>query len=290
MMIKAVGRGVQDTKMLIRYFFNSARDSGNTFRIDTTKMFIAGASAGSFNVMHTVYFDETDALPEPGWGTWLNEIGGVFGEYDFINFGERIAGVININGALGSKEFMNNQQTPFLSVHNIHDPEIPFNTGKPYKITTLMNVDGSNVLHQKANELGIYNPFYIIPTVGHTSFSSDLFGTVVQPFFDSTVWYMRNFLAHELCGYTPTFIRQQKVESLELFPNPAADYFEMSGLNILAKTIIVTDMSGKVYLELPYAFNRYRTADWNLPKGLYLVQLLDAEHSVIAAGKLVLGQ
>ena len=122
LMIKAVGRGVQDTKMLIRYFYNSARDSGNTFRIDTTRMFIAGASAGAFNVMHTVYFDASDLLPQPEWGSWLQDIGGVFGDYDFINFGEKIAGVININGALGTKEFMNNQHTPFLSVHNTFDP------------------------------------------------------------------------------------------------------------------------------------------------------------------------
>lgn len=290
MMIKAVGRGVQDTKMLIRYFFNSARDSGNVYRIDTTKIFIAGASAGAFNVMHTVYFDEEDALPEPEWGTWLGEVGGVFGDYDFIDFSERLAGVININGALGSKEFMNNQRTPFLSVHNTFDPEIPFNTGKPYKITTLMNVDGSNVLHQKANELGIYNPFYIIPGVGHTSFSSDLFGTVVQPYFDSTVWYMRNFMAHELCGYSPTFVKQPKIDKLNLFPNPAADYFEFSGLNQQAKYITVSDLSGKVQVELPYAFNRYSTRDWNLPPGLYLVQLLDTHRSVLASGKLVLGQ
>ncbi|MBK6274409.1 MAG: carboxylesterase family protein [Saprospirales bacterium] len=38
-MLKAVGRGVQDTKKLVQYFFNSARDSGNPFRIDTTKYF-----------------------------------------------------------------------------------------------------------------------------------------------------------------------------------------------------------------------------------------------------------
>ena len=153
-----------------------------------------------------------------------------------------------------------------------------------------MNVDGSNVLHQKALELGIYNPFYIIPGVGHTSFSSDYFGTVVQPYFDSTVWYMRNFMAYELCGYRPTFVHQQPIKNLELFPNPAQDYFEMSGINATAKTITVTDLSGNEQGRLPYAFNRYRTTDWNLPNGLYIIQLLDGQGTVIASGKLAIGK
>ena len=61
-MLKAVGRGVQDTKKLVQYFFNSARDSGNPFRIDTTKIFLCGGSAGAFNVMHAVYLDSLDNL------------------------------------------------------------------------------------------------------------------------------------------------------------------------------------------------------------------------------------
>jgi hypothetical protein len=99
---------------------------------------------------------------------------------------------------LGDKNFLNNEHTNFLSVHNLWDPEIPFNRGQPYNIPTMMFVDGSNILHSKAQELNIYNPFYVIPDWGHTSYSTDLFGTVVQPYFDSTVWYMKNFFAYQL--------------------------------------------------------------------------------------------
>jgi hypothetical protein len=50
-------------------------------------------------------------------------------DYDFIDFGKTIKGVVNINGALGDKSYLDNNRTPFLSVHNIYDPEIPFNRG-----------------------------------------------------------------------------------------------------------------------------------------------------------------
>jgi hypothetical protein len=34
----------------------------------------------------------------------MDEVGGVFGEYDFIDFSTRIKGIVNINGALGDKK------------------------------------------------------------------------------------------------------------------------------------------------------------------------------------------
>lgn len=288
LMLKAVARGVQDTKELVRYFYNSARDSANPFRIDTTKIFLCGASAGSFNVMHAVYLDSLDNL-NPQWRIWLDQVGGVFGHYDFINFGTDILGVVNINGALGDKSYLDNQHINFLSVHNIHDPEIPFNRGKPYSIPTLMDVDGSNILHKRADSLGIYNPFYIIPTVGHTSFSTDLFGTVEQPYFDSTVWYMNKFFTYQLgCSSTPTAIKINKTKTLNVFPNPTIDEFYMQSVQqFIGQTISITDISGKEVYRAVFNGKLVSTKEIGLTKGLYLVRLTSDKSQEINVGKLL---
>lgn len=288
LMLKAVGRGVQDTKELVRYFFNSARDSSNPFRIDTTKIFLCGGSAGAFNVMHAVYLDSLDNL-NPQWKSSLDQIGGVFGYYDFIDFGKTILGVVNINGALGDKSYLDNQHTDFLSVHNIWDPEIPFNRGQPYSIGTLMYVDGSNVLHTRAQQLGIYNPFYIIPDAGHTSFSSDFFGTVTQPFFDSTVWYMKNFFAHQLgCSSVISSVRNTTVKSLSVFPSPTLDEFYMNGVRqYIGQTMSITDVAGREVYRTILNGTFLSTKAIGLTKGLYIVRLTDEKTQEVAAGKLV---
>ncbi|MFN8294877.1 MAG: T9SS type A sorting domain-containing protein [Chitinophagales bacterium] len=289
LMLKAVGRGVQDTKQLVRYFFNSARDSANPYRIDTTKIFLCGGSAGAFNVMHTVYLDSLDNL-FPDWKNSLTGIGGVFGEYDFIDFGKTILGVVNINGALGDKSFLDNNHTNFLSVHNIWDPEIPFNRGRPYNIASLMYVDGSNILHPYAENLGMYNPFYIIPDAGHTSYSTDLFGTVVQPFFDSTVWYMKNFFAYQLgCPDITTGINHNTtVKSLNAFPNPTFDELYFEGVQqYIGQTISVTDISGKEVYKERFTGKPLSTQSIGLTKGMYIVRLTDNKTHETSVGKIL---
>lgn len=289
LMIKAVGRGVQDTKMLVRYFFNSARDSANPFGIDTTKIFLCGGSAGAFNVLHATYLDSTDNL-DNNWTTWLGEIGGVFGDYDFIDFGKQILGVVNINGALGDKSFLDNEHTNFLSVHNIWDPEVPFNRGQPYSIPTLMFVDGSNILHTKAQELGIYNPFYIIPDWGHTSYSTDLFGTVEQPFFDSTVWYMKNFFTYQLgCTDKATAVKNKTSISFSIYPNPTMDEIYLEGIQpYIGQFLTISDMQGKeVYRQL-FTGSPISTRSIGLTKGQYIVQTSNDKTGETLVGKIII--
>ena len=289
LMLKAVGRGVQDTKSLVQFFFNSVRNNSNPYRIDTTKIFLCGGSAGAFNVMHTVYLDSLDNLPN-NWRNWLQDIGGVFGNYDFINFAEQILGVVNINGALGDKSYLDNQRTEFLSVHNIWDPEIPFNRGKPYSIGTLMEVDGSNVLHTRADSLGIYNPFYIIPDNGHTSFSSDFFGTVVQPFFDSTVWYMNKFFTYKLgCNSVPTFTKNNNTQTIRTFPNPTFDeiYFENTQ-QFIGQNLIIYDMNGKMVYNQLFTGQPISTKSIGLSNGIYTVQILQQKNNTLVTGKIII--
>lgn len=288
LMLKAVGRGVQDTKQLVRYFFNTVRDSANPYRIDTNKIFLCGGSAGAFNVLHTVYLDSLDNL-DPSWKNSLAGIGGVFGAYDFIDFGKAILGVVNINGALGDKSYLDNEHTNFLSVHNWWDPEIPFNRGQPYSIPTLMYVDGSNILHTKAQQLGIYNPFYIIPDWGHTSYSTDLFGQVTQPYFDSTVWYMKNFFAYQLgCPNITTGIKNHTTTELTAFPNPTFDELYFKGVQqYVGQKISITDITGREVYEETFTGKPISTQSIGLTKGIYVVRLFNEKNNESSIGKIV---
>src|SRR5437868_3714964 len=145
-----------------------------------------------------------------------------------------------------------------------------------------MYVDGSNVLHTKALELGIYNPFYIIPDAGHTSYSSDYFGTVTQPFFDSTVWYMKNFFAYQLGCSNATYVKNNSVKPLNLFPNPTPDEFYLSSVQqYIGQTISIEDISGREIYRKVFDGKLQSTKDIGLTKGVYVVRLINEKTNEI---------
>jgi para-nitrobenzyl esterase len=217
-MIKAVARGSQDAKAAVRYFYKDVIKNGNRFRIDTNFIFVGGWSAGSLNALHMAYPDDVHEMI-PLYPEMVNEVGGIEGNSGNPGYSSNIAAVININDGLGSAEYMNTTTTPLVSVHNTGDPRIPFYQGKPYGLIMLPTVDGSMKIHEKAMELGIYNPFYIIDNDDHTS--SDFFGIPVQPYLDSTLYYISMFTREVIgCNEVITSYPVNKIRELRIYPNP----------------------------------------------------------------------
>ena len=55
-LLKAAARATQDFNAAIRFFYRSARDEGNPYRIDTTRIIIGGNSTGSIAAIHSQLF------------------------------------------------------------------------------------------------------------------------------------------------------------------------------------------------------------------------------------------
>lgn len=247
-MVKAVARGTQDAKAILRYVYKDFLENGNSFGIDTGMIFIGGASAGSFNALHAAYLDEADTLPG-NWWQWINEVGGIEGNSGNPGYPSKMKGVVNISGALARASTMDNNHVPFVSIHNTKDPQIPFNHGQPYGIVLLPFVDGSNVLHQKANELGILNPFYIIPTEDHTAYEN--LGARVQPYYDSTVFYMTHFMydIYRAERLTTGFRPLKNLPQLKVYPNPARGSIQFQLDALLENKVLqydIFDMTGRL--------------------------------------------
>jgi hypothetical protein len=277
-MVKAVARGTQDAKAMLRYLYKDVRENGNTWGIDTNLIFVGGASAGSFNALHAVYLDNDDELPQQWWD-WINEVGGIDGNSGNPGYPAKVKGVINISGALARKEILNNETIPFLSVHDVGDPQIPFGTGKPYNIPSLPTVDGSSTLHAKAKELGLYNPFLIIPGNGHTSYEE--LGIRIQPNYDSTLKYVRDFMYTLYCGSrTITSVHLSELSDITIYPNPSKGTFRINGSTdqTSAKNLQISifNLSGSMMKEInQYQFGQEIVAD--LPSGQYHLILTEGD-------------
>lgn len=283
-MVKAVGRGLQDTKAMIRFLDKDITEDGNTWRLDRENVFVGGASAGALNGLHLIFLDEDDNL-DSNWKNWLEEIGGLEGNSGTPNYSTNISGVISISGALGDVDFMNNNTTPFVSIHNTRDPQIPFNSGHPYSIPALPIIDGANVLHTRALELGIKNPFYIIPTEDHTAYEN--LGQAVQPYFDSTVFYMTNFMRDIMgCNEATGVFQNTNIPNLQLFPNPGNNYFMVKGENNKGiSRINIVDISGRIIQSELIEQLPQKIGTENINIGLYFIELIDNEGQLIGKAK-----
>jgi para-nitrobenzyl esterase len=289
-MIKAVARGSQDAKAAVRFFYRDVIENGNRFRIDTNFIFVGGWSAGSLNALHMAYLDDVHEMI-PLYQEMVNEVGGIEGTSGNAGYSSRVAGVININGGLGSAEYMNNNTTPLVSVHNTGDPQIPFYQGKPYGLIMLPTVDGSMKIHEKALELGIYNPFYIIDNDDHTS--SDFFGIPVQPYLDSTLYYISMFTREVMgCNEVVTSNPVNKIQELRMYPNPVTIQQNIqlewpASLQAARKCVFYNMLGSKVWEHPVTPGEIIRLSALPLQSGTYVVQLLDASGQPLASDRLV---
>lgn len=250
-MVKAVARGTQDSKAMVRFLFKDVMENGNTWGIDTSLIFIGGASAGALNALHATYLDDQDTMPET-WKNWIEEAGGTDGTTAAVGYPYKVAGVISISGALARASFLDNEHVPFLCVHDTKDPQIPFNTGQPYGITTLPMIDGSNILHARALELGIENPFIFFPRKDHTSYEN--LGLRAQPMYDSTLTYIKNFMSDIYCKKqeVTSIASQKQLLSLKIYPNPSTGNIHIeipeNYKNLRSLNVFIYDNSGKLVL------------------------------------------
>ena len=75
---KAVVRAVQDMKASIRFFYED-RATTDTYKIDTTKIYIGGTSAGAITALHLAYLDQECEILEFMSTSELNTLGGIEG-------------------------------------------------------------------------------------------------------------------------------------------------------------------------------------------------------------------
>ena len=155
---RAVYRGVQDASAAVRYLREFHQDYG----IDYENIFVWGTSAGSFIGLHLA-FTEDDERPESTFG------GGGDPDLGCINCAgndyahdSKPKAVISCWGAIGDLDWIDqDNNTPTIMFHGTLDPVVPFNSGYPFTIDiALPSVYGSNLIHDRLNEMNIENDLY----------------------------------------------------------------------------------------------------------------------------------
>ena len=173
---RAVYRGLQDGRSAVRFL----RANAATYGINPNKVYLAGSSAGAFIALHSVYMDDPSEKPEDaGPVNYFNALvppfflsGPDLGGYDIgsnLLFNGRPDAIISLWGALEGTELVTiDDNDPVFLVHGDNDGTVPFTTGPPFGVFLLPDVDGSALINNQLDLLGLTDKqTYFVAGEGH---------------------------------------------------------------------------------------------------------------------------
>lgn len=206
--IRAVYRGLQDGKSAIRFL----RANSATYGIDPTKVYFVGSSAGAFIGLHSIYMDEISEKPsQAGEVSYINATFpfshtapdlGNFDIGDHLSFKGEPDAVVSLWGAVQNTSLITAEDNEsVLLVHGHDDIIVPFNDGPPFSIPLLDSVEGSNLIKNRLDTIGLTNyDTYFVEGQGH-EFYGVLNGTFIgdggNEYWDIIIDRITTFLWNE---------------------------------------------------------------------------------------------
>jgi para-nitrobenzyl esterase len=274
--IKAVLRAVHDLRAAVRFFYKDA-DGANTYKVDTTNIFIGGSSAGAITALHYEYLNKTCEVSETNYisQTTLDQVGGMEGISGNPCYSSDVKGVINLCGALARYNWLEAGDLPLCSMHGTNDATVGYNRQIVNPGVPLMYLDGSRMLREQAEAVGVANPFYTFYNAPHVPYLGTSASALA--YMDTTVNFVRDFLIDQM-GCTDAALQAEnayvqtstlytvsactvnvpfedctsltinefsELEGLTVYPNPAKSYFTIEVLNDDFQSIQITDMNGR---------------------------------------------
>ncbi len=142
-------QGVEDAMQVMAFF----RKNAALYRLDTSRFFLAGNSAGAMIALQAVYSS-------------LSDLKGLAGTPDSPEFTRKentcqVAGIISFWGSIFDSAWMKNARVPMVFVHGSRDRVVPLDQ-KPG-----IAMYGSLAIHRWADSLGIPNRLKIVAGRGH---------------------------------------------------------------------------------------------------------------------------
>ena len=169
-MLRSVIDAVFDMKAAVRFLRNDA-NNGNTYGIDSSKIFVGGYSAGAFTALHYAYLSSEAEVATVGGSElvdYVNQNGGLEGSSGTPGVSSGITGVINIAGALKTVSLINAGEPALYSVHGTNDEVVPFLEGE--SDNSGVTTEGSGLIHPVLDQLGIANQLREISGGDHGAF------------------------------------------------------------------------------------------------------------------------
>jgi acetyl esterase/lipase len=175
-LIDEVVRAASDMKAAVRFFKHDAA-TANAYRIDPTKIFVGGFSAGAITALEVAY---TDAITDnPLTTAAYTANGGLEGNTDLAGAdallptynSTGIAGVFNIAGGVNKLSIIDANDPPLYSAQGTADTTVPYDCGVIQ--LTQFTICGSHQVKQRADTVGLANQLHPVVGGNHGSPAND---------------------------------------------------------------------------------------------------------------------
>lgn len=163
-------RPMQDMRATVQYLKADFSELGNNYRIDTSKIFLGGASAGAISALMTEYCDKPSEMEEMGSLSALDELGGFYATSGFYpQYSWDVAAVVNVAGALINAEWVEQGDVPHIAAHGDQDNIVPYEYGPlgGGLLDGIFDLQGSYVVHNEAVSKGVCSYLYTMEGQDH---------------------------------------------------------------------------------------------------------------------------
>ncbi|MEM6269281.1 MAG: alpha/beta hydrolase [Bacteroidota bacterium] len=166
---KAVVDAALDMKAAVRFFRQDAATAGR-YRIDSTKIFVGGYSAGAFAALHCglVQASETNLLGGAEITGHIEAQGGWEGNSGNPGHSSSVTGVFSQSGAVISADLVSAGDPAVYSVHGTNDQVVPYVQGPADGND--VTVDGPSLYHPRLNQQNIPTLLRTIQDGNHDAF------------------------------------------------------------------------------------------------------------------------
>lgn len=158
----AVYRGLQDTHASLRYLVANAA----SYKIDTSKIFIGGSSAGSVLALQTAYLDKADA--DKHFPLFDKILGKSNQSGNNLKTTFSIKGVINMWGGVFDLGIISpTEKIPVISFHGTKDNIVPYNEGTYASCPNYLKVYGSKAIYDLLSSRNVPSVLHSAIDGGH---------------------------------------------------------------------------------------------------------------------------
>lgn len=271
-------KAVHDMKAAIRFFRHDA-DSANAYRIDTSKIFIAGISAGGVTSVHAAYLDASELPASIAQDTAA--IGGIEGLSGTPGYSTEVLAAINLCGAIGDTSWMDNSQTPVISLHGTNDQVVPYGSTDDFFGASFV-VHGSGSMQQHADRNEINSKLLTWQGADHVPFQPG------QPnweqFMDEAVSFISTNLSPFVCVESSSTSSFERIPlNLRVYPQPADEIVYVEWDTVVPDEIHevhLFDMAGRTLsATITQTSDRISILRNQLPAGIYYLSILGKDGS-----------